>query len=538
MAGQSTNNGNPSVSQRALPWVVVAIAVVVGYLPMMPPPAVGVDAAPDQFSADRAAAHVRVIAREPHPLGSPAIAEVRAYIGDQLSSLGIGFETQTFLRPDMFVPNRTAEIANIIGRIPGTDSTGAIALIGHYDTVPETPGANDNTAAVATLLEVGRALQAGPTLRNDVILLFTDAEEPYVRYGSTTFVEQHPGFSDIALAVNFEANGRYGASLLAEVSGPEQWLVGELNDSGAGPAAFSFVTQTSRWVGDFGTDFDKFRNAGVPGFHFAYLHGSSIYHTDGDDIEALSEGSLQHHGNQGLAVARHFGALDLSEPAPAGKAVFFRVLGQHMQYPAGLSIPLLLLALAGTAAALVRDRFELPPRLGVGFLFSAASLLLAAIAWIAITGFRSTLGLVEGYVYYAGIVAAAAFGIDLANRRFRPGASRGSGSLVALMVLTFATSLVATGFSYLFVGPALAIAVALFVPSHHDWQALLRFGIVAFVTIVALTPAADVFLQFAHPRPGNPDSDLGPAVVLPIGLALLIIGLLRQFWPVDPKTVD
>ncbi len=82
--------------------------------------------------------------------------------------------------------------------------------------------------------------------------------------------------------------------------------------------------------------------------------------------------------------------------------------------------------------------------------------------------------------------------------------------------------------------PALAIAVGLFVPSREDWQRVLRFGMVAFVSIVVLIPAADVYLQFAHPRPGNPDSDLGPAILIPIGLALLVIGLLRQFWPDAP----
>ncbi len=533
MAGESTTRFR-AIVRRALPWAIVAIALVLGYLPMLAPPTVDADAAPDRFSAERAAAHVDVIAGKPHPLGSAAIVEVREYIGDQLDSFGIAFETQAFLRPDSFVPNRTAEIVNVIARIPGTDSTGAIALVGHHDTVPQTPGANDNTSAVAALLEVGRALKAGPQLRNDVILLFTDAEEPEVRYGATTFVNEHPAFPDIALAVNLEATGRSGASLLAEVSGPENWMVGELVESGAEPAAFSFITQTSRWVGDFGTDFDKFRNAGVAGFHFAYLHGSSIYHTDRDNVDALSVGSLQHHGNQALAIARHFGALDLSQAPPEGGAVFFRALGQHVQYPAALSLPLLLLALVAVAVAFMQRRVAPPTRLGAGLGFGAAGLVLATLVWVAATGLRTTLGLLEGYVYYAALVALIALGITLANRRFRPAASHGSGSLIVLIVLALITSLAAQGFSYLFVLPALAIAVALFVPSREDWQRVLRFGIVASVSIVVITPAADVFLQFAHPRPGNPDSDLAPAVLIPIGLALVAIGVLRQFWPAAP----
>ena len=531
MAAPSTKRQMRRSVRRTLPWIVVVISLIVGYAPMLPPSIVGDGAAADEFSAERATEHVSVIASEPHPLGSSTIVEVRNYISDQLVGLGIEVEDQSFMRLDSFVPNRTAEIVNLIGRIPGTETTGTIALIGHYDTVPETPGANDNTAAVATLLEVGRALSSGPPLRNDVILLFTDAEEPQVRYGSTTFVAEHPAFDEITLAVNLEATGGFGASLLAEVSGPDRWLVGELVDSGAGPAAFSFVTQTSRWVGDFGTDFDKFRNAGVPGFHFAYMHGSSIYHTDRDNLDALSGRSLQHHGNQSLAIAHHFGELDLGTPPPEGASVFFRVTGWQVQYPAAWTIPLLLVALAAVAAAAVRGHIARPARTGLGFVAGAAGLILATAAWMAITSARSTLGLVEGYAYYGGIVALTAMGIAAFNRRFRPDGVRGDGSLVALLTMALVTSLAAQGFSYLFVLPALAVAGALFLPEDKPWQAPVRFGLVAVVTIVVLTPAADIFLQFAHPRPGNPDSDLAPAVLIPVGLALLAIGVLRRFWP-------
>ena len=100
------------------------------------------------------------------------------------------------------------------------------------------------------------------------------------------------------------------------------------------------------------------------------------------------------------------------------------------------------------------------------------------------------------------------------------------------------TALAATGFSYLFLWPTLAVAAALYLPHKKYWQALTRFGVVAFVTIVVLTPAVDIFLQFANPRPGNPDSDLAPAIFLPVGLALLAIGLLQRYWPRSQPTVD
>ena len=63
-----------------------------------------------------------------------------------------------------------------------------LALAGHYDTVPTTPGAGDDTSALATMLETARALVAAPILRNDVILIFTDEEE-YGQSGAKAFTE-------------------------------------------------------------------------------------------------------------------------------------------------------------------------------------------------------------------------------------------------------------------------------------------------------------------------------------------------------------
>ena len=50
-------------------------------------------------------------------------------------------------------------------------------LAGHFDSVPPGPGASDDGAAVAAILEIARMLRDQPPSRNDVILLFTDGEE-------------------------------------------------------------------------------------------------------------------------------------------------------------------------------------------------------------------------------------------------------------------------------------------------------------------------------------------------------------------------
>jgi hypothetical protein len=50
------------------------------------------------------------------------------------------------------------EGANIVAAREGTDSSEAIVALAHHNTIRDTPGANDNSASVAALLERARLL--------------------------------------------------------------------------------------------------------------------------------------------------------------------------------------------------------------------------------------------------------------------------------------------------------------------------------------------------------------------------------------------
>lgn len=68
--------------------------------------------------------------------------------------------------------------ANLIVERRGTSRPDEIVLLGaHYDTVPETPGADDNASAVAVLLEAARFL-AGRRFRRTVRFVAFACEEP------------------------------------------------------------------------------------------------------------------------------------------------------------------------------------------------------------------------------------------------------------------------------------------------------------------------------------------------------------------------
>ena len=57
------------------------------------------------------------------------------------------------------VATETRDSQNVIAEKPGDgDDAGVILLEGHYDTVPDVPGANDNGSGISTLITIARAV--------------------------------------------------------------------------------------------------------------------------------------------------------------------------------------------------------------------------------------------------------------------------------------------------------------------------------------------------------------------------------------------
>ena len=117
--------------------------------------------------------HISAIADDPRPVGSAQHGEARAYLLDQLGSLGWRTEVQESIGMFDFGVDGTqsiAAVANVIATKPGTASTGTVLLTAHYDTVAGSPGAGDDGIGVGVLLETARALStadAPPEHRDD-----------------------------------------------------------------------------------------------------------------------------------------------------------------------------------------------------------------------------------------------------------------------------------------------------------------------------------------------------------------------------------
>jgi hypothetical protein len=293
--------------------VIVALVAALAIHQLQPPEAAPSGVPPADFSASRAMRHVEVIAKEPHPVGSAAHAEVSRYILGEVSALGLNPEAQD-----------TNGVRNILVRLEGAEMSKAILLVAHYDTVRGSPGAADDSSAVAAMLETLRALRSGAGLKNSVICLFSDAEEVGLK-GAEAFAYSHPWAADVRLVLNFDARGNGGPALMFETSGGNSWLVEQFARAAPHPRATSLSYDLYKLLPN-DTDFTVFKEARMAGLNFALVKGFDYYHSPRDTFENLDPRSLQHQGSYALALTRHFGNLDL-ESRGDGDAVYFNLPG-------------------------------------------------------------------------------------------------------------------------------------------------------------------------------------------------------------------
>ncbi|MDY7086491.1 MAG: M28 family peptidase, partial [Actinomycetota bacterium] len=335
--------------------VVLALAGVAGLEAIRPPSARPASAPAAEFSAGRAFEQVQAIARRPHPVGSPANDEVREHLLTTLRGLGLSPEVQDTVSIEGAGLSAgvggagLARVRNVVARIPGSGSTGRIFLVAHYDSAQVAPGGNDDAAGTSTILEVARALLAGPRPRNDVVLVLTDGEEACL-CGAKAFVDQHPLARDGGVVLNIEARGSSGPAIMFETSAGNGGLVGAYAHA-VRPVGTSFAVEIYRLLPN-DTDFTPFRESGFAGMNAAYIDGAAVYHAPTDVPAAMNHDSLQHHGDNTLAVTRELAGRDLAtlKDTDGGDATYFPVPGLLVRYPGSLVWPIAVLALVAVAA--------------------------------------------------------------------------------------------------------------------------------------------------------------------------------------------
>ena len=347
--------GRSPMVARIATLLVFGLAVSAGVRSVHVPPAVvPASAPPAAFSAERAMAHVRQIARAAHPTGSAEHRRVRAYLVAELRALGL----EPRLQQTIGIASRfpvAGQVTNILARLPGTDTDGkAILMTAHYDSVAVGPGAADDAAGTAALLETLRALRAGSPLRNDLIIALLDGEEDGL-LGAAAFVREHPWARDVGVALCLDAGGTGGRALLYETGERNESVVRAFGRTPNATGSSAMYSGYRRMPND--SDFSELRLAGITGLNIAISERGDRYHTPLDDPAHLDPRSLQHHGDAALGVAREFGMMALP-PAAEEDVIFFNL--------ACTRIRLLLAQMGSAARSLVCSGMARSPRRRLG----------------------------------------------------------------------------------------------------------------------------------------------------------------------------
>jgi hypothetical protein len=437
----------------------------------IPPAVVPASAAPTEFSAERALAHVRAIAQRPHPVGSADNARVREYVLAQLRALGLEPQVQEATGVGTRYPE-AGSVRNVLARLPGRTPGGqAVVLMAHYDGVAGGPAAGDDAAGTAAVLETLRALRAGPPLAHDVMVVITDGEEAGL-LGAAAFVREHPWAKDVGVTLNFEARGTAGLSYMFETGPGNLDVARALRRAGRVSATSLSVTVYRSLPND--TDLSEMALLGKPALNFAFADGVERYHTAQDDVEYLDPRSLQHHGSQMLAMVRTFGDGPLPRPV-TGDAVFSDMpLIGLIVYPESWALPI---AIAGLVlvmvaiARLARDQANWLRDILLGTLGTVVAACVGGVVTLLLGAVIFRIHDVTGWggapafrgVYTAALALfalAVSAGVWAMMRRWASVAGLQVGALIVWGIIALVLTLRLPGVSYLFAWPLIVGAIA------------------------------------------------------------------------------
>jgi hypothetical protein len=302
---------------------------------LVQPPPLRTHLAAGEFDAVHAKMRLASILGDqaPHPADTPRSDLVRARLVEQLKQLGLKPIIRDAVACNELYKQRgvaCARIRNVIAVLGPADGK-ALLLNAHYDSTPVGPGAADDGIGVATLLEVAAELK-GRFLKRPVILLFNEGEELGL-IGARAFLTDSLS-RNVDSLINLEARGVRGPVNMFETSRPNAAPIGVFAAAVNNPIANSLSTDVYRLLPNY-TDVNSFAERGWLTLNLAPIGNETRYHSAGDDIAALDAATLQHMGDQTLALT--LALANGTAQATDGNRIFMDLAGRSL-----VTLPLVL----------------------------------------------------------------------------------------------------------------------------------------------------------------------------------------------------
>lgn len=183
-----------------------------------------------------------------------------------------------------------ATARNIVARKPASRPANApakkVALMAHFDTRVNTPGALDNAGGVAVLLALAEALRE-TALPFDLEFIAFDGEE-YLPMGDDEYVRRagEASFADITLAINMDGAGYIGGRNTVAAFNLAPELAGRIE-------AIVARAPTVQWVEPWPqSNHSTFAFRGVPALAFSSAGAFNLAHFPADAMDKVSAAQL------------------------------------------------------------------------------------------------------------------------------------------------------------------------------------------------------------------------------------------------------
>lgn len=299
----------------AVPKASVPASAAPGTSPAAEPPATASEPRlrtgriePADFDTSVAMGAVRHLAGDigPRHATSPAFEKASRWVAGELRELGYDVRRQPVATPggdSWGVPVAAGTSYNVVASLPGVDVKRPHLVVGaHLDTVPQSPGAEDNASGVGVVLATARAVAERRT-RLPVVLVAFGAEEPR----GPSDADHHFGSRAYVASLSpRERRAVRGMLSLDRVGVGAAVPVGSALEGGADPAREE-VLAAARRTGvptllddNRSSDHWSFVRAGLPGVRLGSTPYAG-YHSSADTVDVVQSAQLERAGRLLLA---------------------------------------------------------------------------------------------------------------------------------------------------------------------------------------------------------------------------------------------
>lgn len=270
--------------------------------------------------------HIEYMTRGARGVGQYYHDDTQRYLVRKLNAMGFQVSKQKSVA---FNPKsrNAAPIRNIIAKYPGSNSNAKdLLLLAHYDAaIYSGTGASDDASGIAVILETINAfMKTQPKPKNNLLVVFTDAEEVGL-LGAHAFINEQLHNHDVGLIINLEARGSSGPGMMwPETVGGNRAMIEAFQAAAVPMPVTTSLTYEIYKMLPNDTDLTPFNQiAQINGFNLAFIDDHYNYHTQLDTLNNLSLNTLAHQSIQTLALLRHFAQADLSDMKSTESLVYF-----------------------------------------------------------------------------------------------------------------------------------------------------------------------------------------------------------------------